>query len=65
MSPFGSIMMEGILSIAASSMILTPRPVLPEPVIPMIAACVVKFLFFRSVSASVASIVVLSTSLPR
>ena len=57
--------MEGILSIAASSMIPTPKPVLPEPVIPIIAACVVKFLFLRSVNASVAPIEFLSISLPR
>ncbi len=37
-SPFGSITMAGILSIAASSIIPIPSPVFPDPVIPIIAA---------------------------
>ena len=44
-SPFGSITIEGILSIAASSKSVIPRPVFPLPVIPIIAAWVVKSLF--------------------
>ncbi len=65
MSPFGSMTIDGMLSMAASSMRSTPSPVLPEPVIPMIAACVVKFLFFKTVSSSVVSKVDLSTSFPK
>ena len=43
MSPLGSMTMEGILSIAASSISPIPSPVLPEPVMPIIIACVVKW----------------------
>ena len=64
-SPFGSIMMDGILSKAASSINPTPNPVLPDPVIPMIVACVVNALFLISVNSLFDSSVVLSKSLPK
>ena len=42
MSPFGSMMRTGMPLRRASSMIVMPRPVLPEPVMPTITPCVVK-----------------------
>ncbi len=41
-SPFGSMAMTGILSSAASSISDTPSPVLPDPVMPTMNACVVR-----------------------
>ena len=42
MSPLGSMTMEGMPSIAASSIRPMPSPVLPEPVMPTHTAWVVK-----------------------
>jgi len=44
MSPLGSIIKEGILSITASSMMPTPRPVLPRMSLPFLPILVTKLL---------------------
>ena len=44
MSPFGSIAMTGMWSSAASSRMPIPSPVLPDPVMPIMTAWVVRSL---------------------
>ena len=65
MSPLGSMTMAGSRSMAASSSSAMPRPVLPLPVMPMMAACVVSCLLLMRSGWRVASPVSGSTSRPR
>ena len=65
MSPLGSMTMDGIPSMAASSMSAMPRPVLPLPVMPMHIAWVVKSDASSRYGASTFSPVAGSTGRPR